>query len=218
MPAAPATHPNPKMGVRRMFRGRCMRFAKCASSDGLAIPVTETVSSAPMRSRSMPRAAAPGRWPARPVVRRFPATAGSHRPSALGPGSWRAALPCGASPRQRADESVRAMPGFPACPAIARRVLEKFPVWVKRYGGSARATPAIFIGLFLDGRSQQEKRTRNAPRNELCTLEKPPASISAAACAAKAGQLCSPRCTRTSAAKLSGCLANAAMKYFCSRG
>jgi len=54
MPAAPATHPKPKIGTRRMFAGSFMRLMSRASIEGLEMPVTEVKNSAPRELDSRP--------------------------------------------------------------------------------------------------------------------------------------------------------------------
>ena len=48
MPAAPATQPRPKMGVRLMLVGKGIRLMRRASMVGLAMPVTEAKKMAEM--------------------------------------------------------------------------------------------------------------------------------------------------------------------------
>ena len=54
MPAAPATQPRPKMGVRLTWVGKGMRLMRRASMVGLAMPVTEAKKMAEMSAGVRP--------------------------------------------------------------------------------------------------------------------------------------------------------------------
>ena len=55
MPAAPATHPRPKIGVRLTLAGNGIRLMSRASTVGLAMPVTEAKKIAEMSAAVRPR-------------------------------------------------------------------------------------------------------------------------------------------------------------------
>ena len=67
MPAAPATQPRPKIGVRFTRAGSRRRFISRASIDGVAMPVTVTKNSASMSSGVNPALAIAARTASAPT-------------------------------------------------------------------------------------------------------------------------------------------------------
>ena len=80
MPAAPATQPRPKMGVRLTLVGKGMRLMRRASMVGLAMPVTEAKKMAEMSA-----AVRPTRARARVMAFSPSSTAASIQASLVGP-------------------------------------------------------------------------------------------------------------------------------------
>ena len=145
MPAAPATHPSPKIGMRFRFTGSRIRFISRASTDGLAMPVTDTKKIAPRALLSSPArsSAVPRHSSLRSTATRIQWLLAVPQLVSPGYSSIGSAMCRVSTPTRLCSRSTKC--GLSSrSPQCARNALSRTS-WLYSYFGNALATPAIFM-------------------------------------------------------------------------